>query len=159
MGKSNKKQNKKKSRRNKRRWQIRAMKMAMALIVLVLPCVWLLHEERIDNEPLRVAKEFADDMLHARFDEARLLATPQSADEIELFTEWVGTQAQELSVGKARFKVTHAQIYLPTDTTYVVQGKIMVPDAKGEECEVMRMLLNLVWRNEVWLVDYRANLY
>ncbi len=154
-----KKKKKKTSLRKRRRRQIMAIKLTLALIAIALPCLWFVRQETVENEPLRVAKEFADDMIHARFDEACLLSTPSSAAEIELFAEWVGSQNEELRTGTARFKVTHAQILMPDDTTNIVQGKVLVKDRRGKEHEALKMLLNMVKKGDVWLVDYRADIF
>ena len=154
-----KKKKKKTSLRKRRRRQIMAIKLTLAFIAIALPCLWFVRQETVENEPLRVAKEFADNMIHDRFSEAYMLATPESAPEIDLFAEWVGSQDDELRNGTARFKVTHAQILMPDDTTNVVQGKVLVKDRRGKEHAALSMLLNLVKEGDVWLVDYRADLF
>ena len=153
MAKTRKKNNK----RNKRRWQLRIFKLFLSLIVIALPCVWLFGTENTESEPMITAKAFADHLVHARFDEARMLATPQSAEEIDFFAEWVGEQQQELQNGVARFKVTHAQILMPADTTNVIHGAVLVPDEGGGEREVLRLQLNLLYTIEGWRVDYHAD--
>lgn len=153
------KKKKKTSLRKRRRRQIMAIKLTLAFVAIALPCLWFVRQETVENEPLRVAKEFADDMIHARFDEAGMLSTPASASEIAMFAEWVGSQSEELRTGNARFKVIHAQIFMPEDTTNVVQGKVLVKDSRGKEREVLNMLLNMVKSGDVWLVDYRAELF
>lgn len=153
------KKKKKTSLRKRRRRQIMAIKLTLAFVAIALPCLWFVRQETVENEPLRVAKEFADDMIHARFDEAGMLSTPASASEIAMFAEWVGSQSEELRTGNAHFKVTHAQIFMPEDTTNVVQGKVLVKDSRGKEREVLNMLLNMVKSGDVWLVDYRAELF
>ena len=55
--------------------------------------------------------------------------------------------------------MTHAQILMPDDTTNVVQGKVLVKDRRGKEHAALSMLLNLVKEGDVWLVDYRADLF
>ena len=47
----------------------------------------------------------------------------------------------------------------PDDTTNVVQGKVLVKDRRGKEHAALSMLLNLVKEGDVWLVDYRADLF
>lgn len=108
---------------------------------------------------MRVAKAFADDMIHARFLEARMLATGRSAEDIAFYAEWVGCQSGELNGCDARFEVTHAQVLMPTDTVNVICGKVFVPDAEGVEREVQRLRLTVVREDDRWLVDYHAGFY
>ena len=151
--------NKKNRKRTKRRWQIRAMKLVMYLLVIALPCVWLIRQKHQDNEPMRVAKAFADSLIHARFAEAQSLATVRSADDIAFYASWVGSQAEELNHSKSEFKVTHAQILMPTDTVNVIKGKVLVTGADGKEREVQHLQLTLVRCADDWRVDFHADTY
>ncbi|MBE6307424.1 MAG: hypothetical protein E7084_07215 [Bacteroidales bacterium] len=151
---ANKKKNTPKSKRNRRRFQIRIIKLILLFIVLLLPCVWLVGNGKSESEPMRVSRAFVDHLIHARYNEACALATSQSIDDILFYADWRGLQAHEIMSDSVRFKITHAQLFMPTDTTNVVQGKVVVMLPEGEEKELHGMELKLVYTPEGWLVDY-----
>ncbi len=145
---------KKKSKRNRRRKQIRIAKIVMFLIVILLPCVWLLSPVNNENEPMRVARKFADHLISARYDEAARLATPQSADNIRFYATWIGDNKDEVIASQMRYKITHAQLLMPSDTTYAVYGKVLVADEPNDERELCRLNLKMVYIDDNWKVDY-----
>lgn len=135
-----------------------AIKLAMYLLVILMPCVWLIKQEGKENLPMKIAKEFADHLIHARFNEAASLATPASLDDITFYATWVGSQSHELNSGEARFKVTHAQVVMPADSVTLIRGVVLIPQADGSECEVQQLNIEMVCTAESgWLVNYKAD--
>lgn len=147
---------KKKPKRNRRRWQIRIFKAILCLLVLALPCIWLIGGGNRESEPMRLSREFAHHLIHARYNEACAMATPQSADDIRFYASWVGEQADEVAAADMRFKITHAQLLMPSDTTNIIHGKVMVKDATGEERMLHKLNIKMLYTLDGWLVDYEA---
>ena len=144
----------KKTKRNRRRWQIRFFKILLFALAIALPCVWLVGGGKSESEPMRVSRIFADHLIHARYDEACLLVTPRSADDVAFYADWVGEQAHEMINGNLRFKITHAQLLMPSDTVNIVQGKVLVMNELGEEKMLHRLELKMIYQLEKWLVDF-----
>lgn len=147
---------KKTSKRNRRRRQIRIFKVSLTLLVIFLPWVWLIKSGQQESEPMRVARSFANHMIHGRYDEARTVATGQSADDIHFYATWIGEQIYNNPDDNIRFKITHAQLLMPTDSVNVVYGKVLVRTPEGEERLLHRMELKMLCTSDGWLVDYTA---
>ena len=145
---------KKNSKRNRRRWQIRIFKAILFVLAIALPCVWLIGGGKGESEPMRVSRLFADHLIHARYNEARALATPQSVDDIAFYADWVGEQWTEMTNGNLRFKITHAQLLMPNDTINVVHGKVLVMNEVCEEYVLHNLNLKMVYTIDGWVVDY-----
>ena len=145
---------KKKRKSNRRRWQIRFFKILLFAIAIALPCVWLVGGGKSESEPMRVSRLFADYLIHARYDEAAAMATPQSVDDIAFYADWVGEQAHEMINGSLRYKITHAQLLMPSDSVNVVQGKVLVMNELGEEKELHRLELKMIYNLDAWIVDF-----
>ena len=145
---------KKKSKRNRRRWQIRFFKLTLFILAIALPCVWLVGRGKSESEPMRVSRLFADHLIHARYDEACAMATPCSTDDIAFYADWVGEQSHEMINGNIRFKITHAQLLMPADTTNIVQGKVLVMNELGEEKVLHYLDLKIIYTDDGWIVDY-----
>lgn len=144
------------SKRNRRRLQIRIFKTILTLLVILLPCVWLIGSGQRENEPMRVARAFANHLIHGRYDEACAIATPQSVDEVQFYATWMGHQAYNSDTNHVRFKITHAHLLMPADTVNMVYGKVLVAQPEGEEIELHRLELKLLYTSDRWLVDYKA---
>lgn len=147
---------KKTSKRNRRKSQIRIFKAVLTLLVILLPCVWLIGSGQRESEPVRVARAFADHMIHARYNEACAMATPQSVDDVLFYATWMGDHAYNAETDQVRFKVTHAHLLMPADTVNVVYGKVLVAQPDGVELELHRMELKLLYTIDGWVVDYEA---
>lgn len=147
---------KKTSRRNRRRTQIRIFKVIITLLVLLLPCLWLVGSQGRESEPMRMARTFADHLIHARYNEACAIATPESVDDVYFYSTWMGAHAYEAD--QVRFKVTHAELLMPADTVNHIAGKVLVMQPNGEEKELHRMELKLLFTLNGWVVDYEAPL-
>ena len=149
---------KKKKKTNKRRLQLRIMKLTLFILVLALPCVWLVGGGRKESEPMRVARTFADHLVNGRYNEACALATPQSVDDVAFYALWRGEVSSECdsTAATARFKITHAQMLMPTDTTNIIKGKVLVDTPQGEEVELHRLDLKVIFTLDGWLVDYES---
>lgn len=144
------------SRRNRRRLQIRIFKVVITLLVILLPCVWLIGTGQRESEPMRVARAFAHHLIHARYNEACALATPQSVDDIMFYATWMGSHAYNPDTDHVRFNITHARLLMPADTVNVVHGKVLVAQPDGEERELHPLELTLRYTLDGWLVDYTA---
>ena len=141
---------------NRRRWQLRIFKFILCLLVVALPCVWLIGDAACESEPMRLSREFANHLIHARYNEACALAPPQSVDDIAHYALWVGSQADEMAVADMRFKITHARLLMPADTINVVHGDVLIKDNAGEEILLHKLSLKMIYTIDGWLVDYVA---
>lgn len=148
------KKRKKSSRRNRRRTQIRIFKAVITLLVLLLPCVWLIGSQGRESEPMRMARTFADHLIHARYNEACAVATPQSVDDICFYSTWMG--AHSYDAGQVRFKVTHAELLMPDDTVNHISGKVLVMQPDGQEQELHNLELKMLFTLDGWVVDYET---
>ena len=145
---------KKNKKSNRRRWQIRILKIVLFLLTLILPCVWLVGGGKKESEPMRLSRVFADHLIHARYDEACAMATAESADDIAFYADWVGSQTHDMVNGDLRFKITHAQLLMPADSTNVIQGSVLVTNEMGEENVFHHLNLKMVFMIDGWRVDF-----
>lgn len=148
---------KKNKKRNRSRVIVRSIKLAMFLLVLLLPCIWLIDTGIKESEPMRVARTFTHHMIHGEFNEACAIATPQSVDDVKFYATWVGEQIEELAQCDVRFKITHAQQLLPSDTTNMIYGKVIIIHPDGDVSELHPLELKLVDTIDGWMVDYHAS--
>lgn len=151
------KKRKKSKKINRSRLIVRCIKLTLFLLVLLLPCIWLISPGAKESEPMRVARSFAHHMIHGEYNEASAIATPQAVDDIRFYALWVGEQAEDLRTGDVRFKITHAQQLLPTDTTNVIYGKVIVKHPDGTIVDLHPLELRMVYTIDGWLVDYEAS--
>lgn len=152
---ANKRRKKKKYNRSKN--IVRIIKSTLFLLVLLLPCVWLMHPAKKESEPMRVARAFAHHMIHGEYNEACAIATPQSVDDIKFYATWIGEQLSDLQTSDVRFKITHAQQYLPSDTTNMIYGQVIIIHPEGDVSVLYPLELRMVDSIDGWLVDYKAS--
>ena len=148
---------KKNRKSNRRRWQIRIFKIVLFILVIALPCVWLVGGGKTESEPMRISRIFADHLIHARYDEACAMSTPQSVPGIDFYSDWIGEQTHDMINGDLRFKITHAQLLMPTDSVNIVQGKVLVTNELGEEEVLHHLNLKMIYSLEGWLVDFEKS--
>lgn len=148
---------KKKKKQTRRRFQIRILKLTMFILVLALPCVWLIGGSPKESEPMRVARAFADHLINGRYNEACALATAQSVDDVAFYALWRGQARNDSIAPMMRFKITHAQKLMPADSTNIIKGKVLVNTPQGNEVELHRLDLKMIYTLDGWLVDYEAN--
>ncbi|MBR2378432.1 MAG: hypothetical protein IKA91_03225 [Bacteroidaceae bacterium] len=147
---------KKKTKGNRRRRQIRIFKVVITLLVILLPCIWLIGSSQRESEPMRVARTFANHLIHARYNEACAIATPQSVDDVMFYATWMGNQPYDGEDDRIRFKVTHAQLLMPADTVNVVRGKVLVELPDDEERVLHNLELKMLYTLDGWVVDYET---
>lgn len=148
---------KKNKKSNRRRWQIRIFKIVLFILAIALPCVWLIGGGKKESEPMRVSRIFADHLIHARYDEACAMSTPESEQEIAFYADWIGEQTHDMINGNLRFKITHVQLLMPSDSINMVQGKVLVTNELGEETVLHHLDLKMIYSLEGWLVDFEKS--
>ena len=105
---------------------------------------------------MRVARTFANHLIHARYNEACAIATPQSVDDVMFYATWMGNQPYDGEDDRIRFKGTHAQLLMPDDTVNVVRGKVLVELPDDEERVLHNLELKMLYTLDGWVVDYET---
>lgn len=103
--------------------------------------------------PEGVAVAFVENLTNANFDEARKLATPESAETIHLFETLVGSQSDELKSRPTHFNVSRSEMNLTQDSLFI-EGKLFF---SNKHKLIRKIDLVLVNREGRWLVDCRDN--
>lgn len=148
----------KKRKFNRRRTQIRIFKLIMMLLAIALPCILLIGDGKSESEPMRVARTFAHHLINEEYNEACSMATPQSLDDIMFYATWRGNNSNDSIADKMRFKITHAQLLMPSDSTNMIYGKVMIKNSDGDEELLHRLQLKMVYTLDGWIADYEAPL-
>lgn len=146
----------KKGKANRRRKQIRIFKIILVLLTILLPGILLIGGGKRESEPMQLARSFARHLIDAQYNEACSLATPQSLDDIQFYATWRGEVVNDSTAPAMRFKITHAQLLMPSDSVNMIYGKVLVTNDAGDEELLHRLKLKMVYTQEGWRVDYTA---
>ena len=136
--------------------KIRVRTIFSVLIILILGLPVILVVSPLSTRhfaPENIAVAFVENITEANFEEAKKLATPESAETIHLFETLVGSQSDELKNTPTRFNISRSEMNSSQDTLFI-NGKLFFFFFYKL---IRRIDIVLVNRNGNWLVDCRDN--